>query len=57
MKASFGYAGRRLMSARNKEKMADSGDALTPDMREARGKILGLAPNGTGSGTKEGPNN
>lgn len=28
------------------------GDAVTPDMREAHGKIVGLALNGTGNGTE-----
>jgi len=29
------------------------GDAVTPDMREAHGKIVGLALNGTGTARKE----
>jgi len=33
------------------------GDAVTPDMRRAHGKIVGLALNGTGSGTEGGPSN
>jgi hypothetical protein len=33
------------------------GDAVTPDMREAHGKIVGLALNGTGNGTERGPSN
>jgi len=33
------------------------GDAMTPDMREAHGKIVGLALNGMGNGMDEGPSN
>jgi hypothetical protein len=33
------------------------GDAVTLDMREAHGKIVGLALNGTGNGTEGGPSN
>ena len=33
------------------------GDATTKDMREAHGKIVGPALNGTGNGTEEGPSN
>jgi len=33
------------------------GDAVTPDMREAHGKIVGLALNGTGSSTEGSPSN
>jgi hypothetical protein len=33
------------------------GDAVTLDMREAHGKIVGLALNGTENGTGEGPSN
>lgn len=31
------------------------GDAVTPDMREAHDKIVGLALNGTGNRTEQGP--